>query len=311
MSNIVYSVVIPVYNSTESVAELCERLVHVFEDTVKETFEIVLVDDSSPNPDTWKTLESIHEKDNRVKIIQLMKNFGQQSALLCGFTYTKGEYVITMDDDLQHPPEEILKLIAEKEHDVVMAQFKQRQHAFLKVGSSKIKQWFDYKILGRPKGLHLSSFRVINRSVISHILQIKTAFPFVGTMIFMITNDVKGVEVRHDARTRGTSGYTFWRMLMLFWSLLINNSTLLLNITGIFGLIISFASFITTLFLITKKIVYSIPIVGWTSLMVVVFFLGGISLFSIGIIGQYLIRIIHETQSRPSYAIRKIEGIEE
>jgi dolichol-phosphate mannosyltransferase/undecaprenyl-phosphate 4-deoxy-4-formamido-L-arabinose transferase len=307
MSEVAYSIVVPVYNSTDSVVELCGRLVRVFEDTVKESFEIMLVDDGSPNPDTWRTLEQLYEKDNRIKIIQLMKNFGQQPAILCGFKYAKGEYIITMDDDLQHPPEEISKLIAEKAHDVVMAQLKRRRHSFIKIACSKVKQWFDYNVLGKPKGLHLASFRLLNKKTVDNILTINTNYPFIGTMIFMVTNDVKKVEVRHGERSHGKSGYSFLRLVRLFFDLLINNSTFLLNITGIFGIIISFVSFIMAVLLILKKVIYGVPIIGWTSLIVINFFIGGIILFSIGIIGQYLIRIIREVQGRPNYTTKKVK----
>lgn len=299
------SVVVPVYNSTASIIELCQRLTRVFEETIREPFEIILVDDASPDPGTWKTMEQLHEKDNRVKVVQLRRNFGQQQAMLCGMEYAGGEYVITMDDDLQHLPEEIPKLIAQKQHDVVVAQFKQRQHGLIKIVFSKIKQWFDYKILGKPKGLHLSSFRLINRAVVRSILGIKTAYPFVGAMIFMTTNDIEGVEVRHSKRVHGKSGYTFSRMVRLFLNLLINNSTFLLNTVGIVGVIISVFSFFFGVFVLIKKIFFGVPILGWASLMVMTSFIGGVILFSVSIIGQYLVRIIYEVQGRPVFTVRQ------
>lgn len=307
MSEVAYSIVVPVYNSTDSVVELCGQLVCVFEDTVKESFEIILVDDGSPNQDTWHTLEQLHEKDNRVKVIQLMRNFGQQPAMLCGFKYSKGEYIITMDDDLQHPPEEIPKFIKEKKHDVVIAQFKQRHHGFVRGFFSRIKQWFDYKILDKPKGLHLSSFRLLSRGTVDNILRIRTAYPFVGAMIFMVTRDIKGVEAQHNERTHGTSGYTFSRMFRLFLNLLINNSTLLLNTIGALGVVISILSFLLGGLVIIKKIFWGVSILGWSSLMALNSFIGGMVLLSVSIIGEYLIRIIHEVQGKPVYTVRQLK----
>jgi dolichol-phosphate mannosyltransferase/undecaprenyl-phosphate 4-deoxy-4-formamido-L-arabinose transferase len=302
-----YSVVVPVYNSSESLVELVAQLRDFFEREARASFEIILVDDASPDTATWETMSRLHGEDGRVKAIQLMRNFGQQAATLCGFGHARGRWVVTMDDDLQHIPAELGKLIAARDHDVVMAQFEGRKHGPLKVFYSNVKQWFDHRVLGKPRDLHLSSYRLLKREIVDNILRIDTVHPFIGSMIFMVTQDVKGVAVRHQERVHGTSGYSFARMLRLFLSLLINNSTFLLNVVGVLGLVMAVFSVGVAVVVVAKKMIYDTPIMGWTSLMAMVSFLGGMSLAAISIIGQYLIRIIHEVQGRPAYTTSRIE----
>lgn len=301
-----YSVVVPVYNSATSLVELTGQLREFFENVARASFEIILVDDSSPDPETWRTMSRLHDEDERIKAIQLMRNFGQQAATLCGFGQARGQWIVTMDDDLQHMPTELEKLVAAREHDVVMAQFEGRKHGPLKTFYSKVKQWFDYRVLGKPRDLHLSSFRLLKREIVENILRIETVHPFIGSMIFMVTSDVKGVPVRHQERVHGTSGYSFTRMLRLFLNLLINNSTFLLNVVGVLGLVMAVFSVGVAVVVVAKKMIYDTPIMGWTSLMAMISFLGGMSLAAISIIGQYLIRIIHEVQGRPAYTVSRM-----
>ena len=147
---IMYSVVVPVYNTTDTLKELVDRLDNVFTSVVQETFEIILIDDASPNPGTWKVMEQLAEQYHRVKIIQLRRNFGKAGAVLCGFDQAQGEYIFTLDDDLQHFPEDIPKFIDQREHDVVMGAYIRKNHPLLKRITSHIKGWFDWKVAGKP-----------------------------------------------------------------------------------------------------------------------------------------------------------------
>jgi dolichol-phosphate mannosyltransferase/undecaprenyl-phosphate 4-deoxy-4-formamido-L-arabinose transferase len=301
-----YSVVVPVYGSDRSLVELCAQLRDFFENEARASFEIILVDDASPNPETWPTLERLHAADARIKAIRLMRNFGQQPATLCGLGYARGRWAITMDDDLQHVPAEIGKLIAARDHDVAVAQFPARRQGPLRGLTSRLKQWFDHRVLGRPKGLHLSSFRLMNRAVVDHVLRIDTVHPFIGSLIFMVTTDVVGVPVENRERVHGASGYSFRRMVRLFFDLVINNSTFLLNVVGLIGLVFAAISMTVGVVVVVKKLVFGVPIMGWTSLMAMTSFLGGMSLLAISIIGQYLIRIIHEVQGKPAWTAQRV-----
>ncbi|OGI04821.1 MAG: hypothetical protein A2Y25_04340 [Candidatus Melainabacteria bacterium GWF2_37_15] len=304
-----YSIVIPVYNTSESLRELTARIKNVFSSVIKKDFEIIFVDDASLNPDTWKTLNELTSSEPNVISIRLTQNFGQQAATLCGINIARGNLIITMDDDLQHQPEDIPLLLKEQHHDIVIACFKKKKHSLFKVITSNIKGWFDEKLIKKPKHIRLSSFRLINNVVAQGILQIKTVNPFIPALMFNISRDVVNVEATHQKRKEGKTGYSLIKMMMVFSNLIINNSSLLLKISGLIGIFISLISFCFAIFIIVKKLFFGIPIVGWASVMVSSLFIGGTILFSMGIIGEYLVRIIKNIENRPTYFIRtKIGG---
>ena len=145
-----YSVVIPVYNTTHSLQELVARIEKVFRDEIKDSYEIIFIDDCSTNTDTWPTLVELKKTHPQVNVIQLMRNFGKAGAVFCGLNQASGKYTITMDDDLQHRPEDIVNLIANEQHDVVIGTFAQKKHSWFKKISSSIVNWFDFKLLGKP-----------------------------------------------------------------------------------------------------------------------------------------------------------------
>jgi glycosyltransferase involved in cell wall biosynthesis len=300
-----YSVVIPVYNTERSLRELAERIAEQFR-TLNNTYELIFVDDASTNPATWTTLHTIAQSDPNVQVIRLMRNFGQQAATMCGIRQSRSQFIITMDDDLQHLPEDIPKLISSRQHDVVIGQLRQKKHGLIKRTLSRVKGYFDQIILGKPKGIQLSSFRLINRiTVIGMTHLFDTPYPFLPAIIFYVTRDVAGVEVSHGARHEGKTGYTFFSMMRLMSNLIINNSSLLLRIMGNLGLALSGFMFLLALYFAVRKLFYTTTIVGWTSVIVTVLFIGGLFLFCIGIIGEYLIRIIHGVDKRPNYIIRE------
>lgn len=301
-----YSVVIPVFNTDNSLVEISKRIKKVFLQQVNSTYELIFVDDFSQNNSTWSTLKHIVEKDNNAQAIRLMRNFGQQAATICGIQAAKGNYVITMDDDLQHSPEDIPKLIGLRNHDIVIGQFSNKKHSLSKRIMSRIKGYFDQAILGKPKHIQLSPFRLINRHTVEGIKKLfSTPYPFLPAMMLYVTKDIVGVEVTHTVRMEGETGYSFFKMLKLFSNLMINNSSFLLRLIGNLGLTISLGSFALAVYLIYQKMMHATKIVGWTSMIVAVLFMGGILLFSLGIIGEYLIRIIRGVDKWPNYIVRE------
>lgn len=300
-----YSVIIPVYNTEDSLIEIGKRIKSVFLDTVESSYELIFIDDCSGNKNTWKVLQELVKSDKNVQAIRLMRNFGQQAATICGIQLAKGDYLITMDDDLQHLPEDIPALIAKRDHDIVVGQFNKRNHSFSKILLSRIKGYFDRIILGKPKHIQLSPYRLINRATIEGMKNLfSTPYPFLPACMFYVTKDIVGVEVNHNTRYNGKSGYSFFQLIRLFSNLMINNSSFLLRVIGNTGLAISFLSFSLGLYFIYRKLFYSGKIIGWTSVIVTVLFIGGLLLFSIGVIGEYLIRIIRGVDKWPNYIIR-------
>ncbi len=301
-----YSVVIPVFNTNNSLVEISKRIKRVFLQQLNSSYELIFVDDFSSNDTTWATLRHIVAEDNNVQAIRLMRNFGQQAATICGIQVAKGNYVITMDDDLQHAPEDIPNLIKLRNHDIVIGQFSNKKHSLSKRMMSRVKGYFDQIILGKPRHIQLSPFRLINRHTVEGIKELfSTPYPFLPAMMLYVTKDIVGVEVSHTVRMEGETGYSFLKMLRLFSNLIINNSSFLLRLIGNLGLTISLGSFALAVYLIYQKMMHATKIVGWTSMIVAVLFMGGILLFSLGIIGEYLIRIIRGVDKWPNYIVRE------
>ncbi len=306
---ILYSIVIPVYNSGKSLTELYERLTETLTNE-KSDYEIIFVDDDSID-NSWQVLTDIREKDKKVKIIQNTRNFGQHLALLCGFRHSKGKYIITMDDDLQHPPEEIPKLIhsikEDDYYDVVIGHPKRKKHKFFRNFLSNIANSLNSYFFDKPKNLRMGAFRIINRDIIDIIININSPNFVVDPTLFVITKRIKNVEVKHDKRKHGKSQYSLGKLFRLGFDNISMNSTLPLKIVSVFGIISAFVSFLYGFYILLRWIFAEITVPGWTSIMLVLLFFSGIILISMGIIGEYLIRIIRATNQNYQYFVRKKE----
>lgn len=304
MSKPIYSVVIPVYNSTVTLSALVERLAAVFAQ-LGSSHEVVFVDDASPNPETWPLLKELAERHTQVKSLRLMRNFGKAGAVLCGMHHAQGEWVITIDDDLQHAPEDIPALIREQGHDVVIGTFANtKQHNVLQRLTSRIKSYFDAKILGNPTGIRMSPFKMFRAPVVRNMLSIQTTHPFIPALMFYSTRDIVQVEVTHHARQHGRSAFNMRRRIRQFSNLIFGNSSLVLQGVAMLGMTIAALSLLYGAWLMLSFWSKDAVVPGWTSLMVVTLTLGGIIMFSIGVIGEYLIRIIEGVEKRPPYLLR-------
>jgi glycosyltransferase involved in cell wall biosynthesis len=241
-----------------------------------------------------------------VKGIDLFRNFGQQAATMCGFQHCEGDYIITMDDDLQHNPVEIPKLIAKKGHDIVIARLKNRKSSFFERQTSLIKSYFDFIILGKPKQIRLSPFRLLRKSVVKEMLQIRTPSPFVPALMFYITKDVVNVDVEHETRFEGQSNYSFSSRVKLFSLIVINNSSVILKLIGYIGILSLMFSFFLLSYFLLAKLFFTTPPTGWTSLFSAILFFGGLTLFAVGLVGEYIVRIIPIVESKPPFIVREL-----
>ena len=301
----IYSIVIPAYNSDETLVELVERFEMLFEQHVKESFEIILVDDGSTNPKTWGTLESLAEKSN-ICAIGLMKNYGKPSAIVCGLSHARGQWVLTIDDDLQQKPEDLLKLIEFRKHDVVVGEFSEKQHSFGVRLSSKIKSRFDSLILRLP--CPMSPLKLIKAEVIRGMLDISTPRPFIPALLSGVTQDFVSVPISHYPSQIGKSRYTYWRRLKQFSNLLVGNSSLMLRAIGAIGTLASFTGFIFALYTFMRVLMGQEIVPGWASLVVINLTFGGLILIGLGINGEYLLRILENSSKKPAYVIRRIKN---
>lgn len=303
-----YSVVVPVYNSERSLDELYARVRKTFEQEVREEFELVLVDDSSGD-NSFAVMEGLRKADPRVKIIQLSKNYGQHCALLCGMNYSKGDFVITMDDDLQHPPEEIPKLINEinsrDDLDVVIGAYDSKKHGMIRNLGTYMSHLVTARVFGNDRNLKLTSFRIMRRFIVENLLQMRVSYPRIGHLLLLVSNRIGNVTVEHDKRQYGKSGYSFKRLVKDFFYNISNNTALPLIFLRNIGLFSFVLSGCLGLYYMIRYFVVGISIEGWTTIILVLLFFSGLTLLGLGIVGEYLYRVLEETKKLPNYMVRK------
>ena len=303
-----YSVVVPVYNSEHTLHELYERVSKVFDETLHEEFEMILVDDGSKDH-SYEIMEELHDKDNRVKIIQQARNFGQHPALLCGFKYVKGDFIITMDDDLQHPPEEIPKLVKvmneRDDVDVIIAKYEGRQHNIIRRMGTWVSVYATSKMLKKPRDLEITSFRLIRRFIVDAIVKMDVHLPQIGNLLVQTSNRIINVPVHHDARKYGKSGYSFKRLAKDLIYDITTNSAFPLIVVRDLGITSFIISMVLALFYLFRYFLYGVSVEGWTTLVLFMLAYNGVILLSIGIIGEYLMHILDEAKKMPNYVERR------
>jgi len=301
-----FSVVVPVFNSEKSIEELYLRLSNTFK-KIGKTFEVIFVNDGSYDK-SLETLKKIKAENEHVTVIDLFRNFGQQNALMCGFHYCTGKYIITIDDDLQNPPEEIIKLHnkIEEGYDAVFASYKNKKDKIYKNFGSFFIRKITRKIFKLKKNLKFSSFRIIKREVVEEIIEIETPYPYISGMILSTTKFLTNVNTAHNRRQYGRSNYSFGKLLKLSFNLLINYSTFPLKMISFSGLVVSLLSFTIGLFVLIRKLIVGTTRTGWTSTVVLISFFSSLSFMIFFIFGEYLGRILGEISKEKQYSIRKI-----
>jgi dolichol-phosphate mannosyltransferase/undecaprenyl-phosphate 4-deoxy-4-formamido-L-arabinose transferase len=219
----------------------------------------------------------------------------------------RGEWIITMDDDLQHRPEDIPKLLAVKDHDAVVAEFpdRARQHPLSRRLTSRIKAWFDHRALGMPKHIRMSPFIMIRANIVRMMLESRTPYPLITALLFHVTRDIVPVPCQHDPRQYGRSEFGFNRRLQLFLNLLINNSCFLLRFMAAVGVIATLIGVGLGSFLLAATAMARPILPWWTTVVVIELLMGGMILFSFGVIGEYLVRLIQLSEHRPAYFVRE------
>ena len=302
-----YSIVIPVYNSEKSLRILHKRIAEEFDRVIGQPFELILVDDCSKDR-SFSVIRELTEEDARVKGIQLSVNHGQQKAVICGFHYVTGDYVITMDDDLQHPPEEIPKLIdkmnSSEDIDVVVGAYDVKKHGPIRRFGTWLMNLSSNMIYGKPNKLKLTSFRLLKRQVVENLCKISVSQPTVGPLLLQTTSHIVNTTVTHDKRQYGTSGYSLRTLIRSFIRNMITNSDLPLVCIGKIGILSFIISIALTIYYVLQYLISGISIAGWTTTVVLILLFGGMTLFSIGIIGRYLTSIMMEAKKYPAYLIR-------
>lgn len=302
-----YSVVIPVYNSAKIVSLVIARTMAFFEKHGW-SYEIILVNDGSRD-NSWQVIAAQAAQQPHVIAINLLRNYGQHNAVFCGIAQSRGQYVITIDDDLQNPPEEIIHLVNQMQdgnHDVVFGRFRQKQHSLgRRVGSGLIRM-INNNVFYCPADIVPSNFRLMHRAVIDRMLGYKTAYPYTTGLALMFAQSIGNVWVEHRERHEGKSNYNLVRILSLVLRILFNYSVWPLRLVTVTGFIISFVSFFIGIVLVIRKLLDNIQIEGWTGIMVMLAILNGLIILMLGMLGEYTVRILQQMNSKETYHIKDI-----
>ena len=308
MGEIKYSVVIQVYNSSAWIEELVLQIETVLNEIPGE-YEILLINDCSPQPMTWSVLKDVADAHKRVVCINLQYNAGQFNALLCGMKHARGQYVITMDDDFQHQPTEIPKLIScmeEKDCDCVIGEYAHKRHNIIRRMGSKFANWLAEKIYKKPKGVTSNSFRIMKRQLARVLVNYRGKKPQIGPMIFSATKSIGTVTIEHNKRKYGKSGYHPLRLVSETFSIIINASTFPLDLVSIGGFFVAGISFAIGIVYFILYLARRITVPGFTAQILVTTFFSGVILFSIGMVGKYVGRIVQEVIGFPSYMVEEV-----
>lgn len=304
------SVVIPCYNSEQSIGQVVDLCMECFRGWDDYECEMILVNDSSRDGTINKIRECAEQYPGKVKAIDLAKNFGQHAAILAGLQFAQGEFVVGMDDDLQNRPEQIKMFLDKMEegYDVVFGIYRQRKFSFFKNLTGKVSQFLLFHLVDRPKGIEMSSFWCARSYVIQEIRQYRGNDAFIQLLFARTTDKMADVTVEHYARQYGQSNYTFRKGLKLFMTFM-DYSTIPLRIANILGTAFSVVGFVMTIILIVRKMLDPTIQTGWSSLMCMILIVAGLVLLMLGIIGDYVGKLIMTSTNKPLYVIRDVKEV--
>lgn len=305
-----YSLVIPVFNSARIVGDTIARVVEVFT-TAGLRFELVLVNDGSSD-DSWQVISTAARTTPHVLAVNLLKNYGQHHANLAGLRATTGAWVITLDDDLQNPPEEALKLIEAAEaggHDVVFGEFESKQAAGYRRLGSKLISLINRRVFGQPPTLAVSNFRILRRDVVDRICNDNNAYPYITGQALLYSNDPGNVLVRHDPRPVGSSNYSLLRIVRLVLTILFSYSLFPLRLAAGVGFAMSALAFLLGGAYLARGIVTDSRVPGWTSLVVLLAIFNGFLIALVSMLGEYVLRTLNAvTTSRPYHVVARVSS---
>ncbi len=301
------SYVIPCYNSENTISKVITEINEVMKLNNKDMYEVILVNDCSKD-NVWNKIKEICKENSNVKAINFAKNFGQHAALIAGYRYATGDIVVSLDDDGQIPVNEVYSLIKkiEEGYDVVYASYKNKKHNFFRNIGTKVNNFMCEKLLKKPKKLMLTSFFVANKFIIDEIIKYDNPYTYIPGLVLRATNNIASVPVNHRERKIGKSGYSFKKLLSLWINGFTAFSVVPLRISMIIGIAISFLGFVYMIYIIINKIINPVVPMGWTSTISILLLLGGIILFVLGMIGEYIGRIYISINNSPQYVIKEI-----
>jgi glycosyltransferase involved in cell wall biosynthesis len=297
------SIVIPTYNGSKTLPKLVEELIVTF---VNLKIEIVIVNDFSPDATHEQCLSLLERYSDKITYIKFSKNFGEHSAVMAGLKYSEGDLVIIMDDDYQNPPNEALRLLEyslKNNYDVVYTKYLIKKDSLFRNLISKIANVSAELLLKKPSSVYFSSFKLIKRNIVNEIVKYTGPFPFIDGLILSITQNIGSFDVRHDKRIVGKSGYNLYKLIKHYGNLTTNFSTIPIHLFSILGLIITVLSIFFIILIFIEKIINPNIPQGYSTILTAVFFFAGLQLLFLGLIGEYVGKILKNVNKENQYNI--------
>jgi undecaprenyl-phosphate 4-deoxy-4-formamido-L-arabinose transferase len=299
------SVVVPVYNSRDSLPQLCARLEPILK-RIAHRYELILVNDGSRDG-SWEVVRALTERHPWIRGFDLMRNFGQHNALLCGLREAQHDVIVTMDDDLQHPPEEIPVLVAKiaEGFDVVYGTPLSHPHSLGRNLASRLTKFALQSAMGAETAGQVSAFRILRSNVCSAFTKYQNTFVSIDVLLTWGTQRFAAVSVRHDPRVTGVSQYTFAKLARHALNMVTGYSTLPLQLASLIGFAFTIFGVGVLFYVLGHYLLVGGGIPGFPFLASIIAIFSGAQLFALGIIGEYLARIHTRTMDRPSYVVRQ------
>lgn len=300
-----YSVIIPVFNSAPIVGTTIDRTVDFFEKQGWD-YEMILVNDGSTDG-SWNVVREKAKNNPRLKAFNLLHNYGQHTAIYCGLQNASGDYAITLDDDLQNPPEEIVHLVAKAQegYDLVFGRFHQKQHAGYRRLGTRLIDRMNRHIFHKPDDLVLTNFRIIGREVVDRMCAYKTNYPYIPGLALLFATNPANTWVEHHSRPVGKSNYSLLRILELVMRIVFNYSSLPLRVVNFVGISVAGVSFLLGVLYLARALIVGTSVPGWATLVVLLSFLNGLILLMVGMLGEYLVRLLNQISSPQVYYIKE------
>lgn len=303
------SVVIPCYKSEQTIGMVVDSIASVL-NKEQALFEIILVNDSSPDG-TWNALVNCWKRyPEHVVCINLAKNFGQQGALMAGMHYVSGEKVVFMDDDGQTDPNFLPALLAslDEKCDLVFAQYPEKKHTWFRNAGSKLNNWMAEKLIGKPADINFSSYFVCRRYVVDSMLQYRNPYPYVAGLAIQATSRIGGIEIPHHDRMSGQSGYNLRKLFHLWLNGFTSFSVKPLRVATTSGAALAAFGFLYAVYTVINKIINPAVPAGWSSLICAMMIIGGMMMVMLGLVGEYVGRIYISLNNAPQYVVREMCG---
>ncbi|MBW1635768.1 MAG: glycosyltransferase family 2 protein [Deltaproteobacteria bacterium] len=305
------TVLIPVYNSAETIGRLVDNVVETL-GSAGNLWEIILVNDGSVDNSHEVALAASERHQDVVKYINLMRNFGEHNAVMCGLQFVTGDSVTIIDDDFQNPPSEILKLVKKlsEGYDVVYSYYSEKHHSAFRNLGSAFNDMVTAVLLKKPRGLYLSSFKTIDAALVQFITRYDGPYPYIDGLILRSTTRIGQQLCQHDDRETGKSNYTLRKLVRLWINMFTGFSVLPLRLTSYLGILVSFCSMMMAVYFVFARLFgpffidHNIP-AGWASTIVAITFFSGLQLVMLGMIGEYLGRLFLTINSTPQFLIRQ------